>query len=95
MYTPGPWHVGERYGENLPIVDDAGNLVALADCADKSNHADRVAEDAALIAAAPSMEMAFKAILKMCINNRLPADERCAVIFETAAEALARAAGHR
>lgn len=59
-HTPGPWRIGERYGDNLPIVDAGGSLVALADCSDKANHADKVDADAKLIAAAPNLLQALR-----------------------------------
>lgn len=65
-HTPGKWIVGKRYGENddnLPITDENGNFIALADCADKVNYAGRSINDAHLIAAAPDLYEALRLIV--------------------------------
>ena len=60
MHTPGPWKIGAREGENLPILDSAGNNLALADFAEVANNADKVEANARLIAAAPELLAALK-----------------------------------
>ena len=61
-HTPGPWEIGNREGEHLPILDSAGNYLALADFENVANNADKVDANARLIAAAPDLLKAVQFI---------------------------------
>jgi hypothetical protein len=86
-HTPGPWKVGTREGENLPILDREGNNLALADFADVANNADRVEANARLIAAAPDLLATLITIADFAVGH----GDVCEIIAQRARAALAKA----
>ncbi len=72
-YTPGPWRVAERkpMDDYLPIVDAEGSYIAMADFPDLANHADDVAANALLIAAAPDLAEVVKQIFQLDLTADL------------------------
>jgi hypothetical protein len=77
-HTPGPWQIGPRDGDNLPILDAAGNYLGLADFENVANNADRVDANARLIAAAPDLLTAL-----IACHAKIASAEAIADLYES------------
>ena len=97
-FTQGPWKVGEyeivhaHPREELPILDETGSYVALAD-SEFSNNANQVQANARLIAQAPAMYQQCKLFEKVLVHLQMQGETGVDEELENVRELLASVEG--
>jgi hypothetical protein len=90
-YTPGPWRISPRTQFRFPtIVSGTGNGQCVATCGGPSGHYANAEANAHLIAAAPALYEALKALIDECMT--CPDDCRL-MSHRAATAAIAQAEG--
>lgn len=92
-HTPGPWHAGEYEEYDQAVIGPAGIMVADCSIYHETRSIETNQANARLIAAAPEMYAALKALLKECSDNYRSGRAIVPSVMADACDAISKAEG--